>query len=202
MPCSFSSSLLRCIGLQFASKSFDACCSFLGVKGPTTAGNYLQSTSQFERFNRTIVALFQQFVNDHQSDLNLFFRLLTNVYSRQVHLYTTMTHSSQSLTREPSGAPPQKLPEAFLLESSQPIVVELRGLHVLHWLPFMNVKADKTLKAALLNTSKIWWVGTQFINRRPRRIRICRSTACLENRSRSNCRRAAIETPARGGWTI
>ena len=59
-------------GKQFAAKFFLAVCSFLGLTNVFTSTYHPQTNGQVERYNRTILAMLRNYVNEYQNDWDLY----------------------------------------------------------------------------------------------------------------------------------
>ena len=55
-------------GKQFAAKFFQAVCSLLGLSNIFTSTYHPQTNGQVERYNRTMLAMLRNNVNEHQDD--------------------------------------------------------------------------------------------------------------------------------------
>ena len=55
-------------GKQFAAKCFQAVCGLLGISNVFTSTYHPQTNGRVERYNRTILAMLRNYVNEHQSD--------------------------------------------------------------------------------------------------------------------------------------
>jgi len=55
-------------GKQFASKFFQRVCSMLGVSNIFTCTYHPQTNGQVEWYNRTVLAMLRNYVNEHQDD--------------------------------------------------------------------------------------------------------------------------------------
>ena len=78
-------------GRQFAAKFFQAVCSLLGLSNIFTSTYHPQTNGQVERYNRTILAMLRNYVNEHQDDWDRYATALTYAYKNQVHRSTVTT---------------------------------------------------------------------------------------------------------------
>ena len=78
-------------GKQFAAKFFQALCSVLGLSNIFTSLYHPQTNGQVERYNRTILAILRNYVNEHQDDWNRYATALTYAYNNHVHRSTGTT---------------------------------------------------------------------------------------------------------------
>ena len=88
-------------GKQFASKFFQAVCSLLGLSNIFTSPYHPQTNGQVERYNRTILAMLRNYVNEHQNDWDRYATALTYAYNKHVHRSTGTTPFSLVLSRPP-----------------------------------------------------------------------------------------------------
>lgn len=58
---------------QFALRLFQNVCQLMGLNDILTFAYHPQTTGQVERYNRTLFAMIQKYVNEHQNDLDLYF---------------------------------------------------------------------------------------------------------------------------------
>jgi len=96
-------------GKQFASKFFQRICSILGVSNIFTSTYHPQTNGQVERYNRTVLAMLRNYVNEHQSDWDRYAYALTYAYNCHVHSSTGTTPFDLVLSRPP---PPFSLDRA------------------------------------------------------------------------------------------
>ena len=71
-------------GKQFAAKFFQAVCELLGISNVFTSTYHPQTNGQVERYNRTILAMLRNYVNEHQNDWDEFASVLTYAYNNHV----------------------------------------------------------------------------------------------------------------------
>ena len=64
-------------GKQFAAKIFQAVCSILGFSNIFTATYHPQTNGQGERYNRAILAMIRNYVNEHQNNWDRYATALT-----------------------------------------------------------------------------------------------------------------------------
>ena len=88
-------------GGQSASKFFQAVCSLLGISNIFTSTYHRQTNGQVERYNRTILAVIQNYVNEHQNDWTRYATALTYSYNCHVHRSTNNTPFNLVLSRSP-----------------------------------------------------------------------------------------------------
>ena len=96
-----SKTLISDNGKQFASKFFQAVCSLLGLSNIFTSTYHPQTNGQVERYNRTILAMLRNYVNEHQDDWDRYATALTYSYNNHVHRSTGRTPFSLVLSRPP-----------------------------------------------------------------------------------------------------
>ena len=88
-------------GKQFAAKFFQAFCSLLGLSNIFTSTYHPQTNGQVERYNRTILAMLRNYVNEHQDDWNRYATAHTYAYNNHVQRSTGTTPFSPVLSRPP-----------------------------------------------------------------------------------------------------
>ena len=88
-------------GKQFAAKFFQAVCELLGISNVFTSTYHPQTNGQVERYNRTILAMLRNYVNEHQNDWDEFATVLTYAYNNHVHRSTGTTPFDLVLSRPP-----------------------------------------------------------------------------------------------------
>ena len=88
-------------GKQFAAKFFQAVCSLLGLLNIFTSTYHPQTNGQVERYNRTILAMLRNYVNEHQDDWDRYATALTYAYTNHVHRSMGTTLFSSVLSRPP-----------------------------------------------------------------------------------------------------
>ena len=93
--------LLSDNGPQFASKFFQAVCLQLGTKNVFTTAYHPQTNGQVERYNRTLLSMLRNYVNDNQDDWDVYASALTYAYNTHVHRTTGTTPFDLILSRPP-----------------------------------------------------------------------------------------------------
>ena len=88
-------------GKQFASKFFQAVCSLLGLSNIFTSTYHPQTNGKVEQYNRTILAMLRNYVNEHQNNWDRYATALTYAYNNHVHRSTSTTPFSLVLSRPP-----------------------------------------------------------------------------------------------------
>ena len=88
-------------GKQFTAKFFQAVCSFLGLSNIFTSKYHPQTNGQVEHYNRTILAMLRNYVNEHQDNWDRYTTALTYAYNNHVHRSTGTTPFSLVLSRPP-----------------------------------------------------------------------------------------------------
>ena len=88
-------------GKQFAAKFFQAACSLLGISNIFTPTYHPQTNGQVERYNRTILAMLRNYVNEHQNDWDRYATALTYSYNCHVHRSTNTTPFNLVLSHPP-----------------------------------------------------------------------------------------------------
>ena len=88
-------------GKRFASKFFQAVCSLPGISNIFTSTNHPQTNGQVERYNRTILAMLRNYVNEPQNDWDRYATALTYSYNCYVHRSTNTTPFNLVLSRPP-----------------------------------------------------------------------------------------------------
>ena len=96
-----SKTLISDNGKQFAAKFFQAVCSLLRISNIFTSTYHPQTNGQVERYNRTILAMLRNYVNEHQNDWYGYVTALTYSYSCHVHRSTNTTPFNIVLSRPP-----------------------------------------------------------------------------------------------------
>ena len=95
--------LLSDNGKQFTSKFFQSVCRLLGLSNIFTSAYHPQTNGQTERYNRTVLAMIRNFVNDNQDDWDRYVTALTYSYNCHVHRSTKTT----PFDLVPSRPPPE-----------------------------------------------------------------------------------------------
>ena len=85
----------------FNAKFFQAVCQHLGISPRFITTYHPQTNGQAERYNRTIIAMLRNYVNDHQDDWDKYSEALTYAYNNHVHRSTLTTPFDLVLTRPP-----------------------------------------------------------------------------------------------------
>lgn len=104
VPNGILNTILADNGPQFLSTFFAALCVSVVIKLVTITGYHPESRAQVERFNKTLVARWKQYIARHQSDWDLFVQPITYGYNIQVHRTTRASLLSLSFSREPPEA--------------------------------------------------------------------------------------------------
>ena len=94
--------LLSDNGSNFASKFFQRMCSYIGVANMYTSTYHPQTNGQVERYNRKILAMLRNYVNEHQDDWNEYVTALTYAYNTSVHRSTGTTPFDLVLSHPPA----------------------------------------------------------------------------------------------------
>ena len=94
--------LLSDNGSNFASKLFQRMCSYIGVANMYTSTYHPQTNGQVERYNRTILAMLRNYVNEHQDDWDEYVTALTYAYNTSVHRSTGTTPFDLVLSHPPA----------------------------------------------------------------------------------------------------
>ena len=100
-PYGIPESLLTDNGPQFISQFFAIVCAALGIRRVPITAYHPQTNGQTERYNKTLAARLRHYVNEHQTDWDIYVQPLTYAYNAQVHKSTGTTPFSLSLTRHP-----------------------------------------------------------------------------------------------------
>lgn len=96
-------------GLQFESKFFAAPFASSGTKLVTTTEYRPRANSQVEELNKTMLALFRHYIDEHQFNWNTFVKPLVCGYNTQVHRTKNTTPFCLILSRKtPSALMQQK----------------------------------------------------------------------------------------------
>ena len=93
--------LLSDNGSQFASRLFQAVCLELGTRNMFTSAYHPQTNGQVERFNRTFLDMVRNYVNENQSDWDVYAYALGYAYNTHVHRSTGTTPFELILSRPP-----------------------------------------------------------------------------------------------------
>ena len=88
-------------GKQFTATFFQAFCSLLGISKIFISMYHPQTNVQVERYNRKILAMLRNYVNEHQSDWDRYTTALTYSYNGHVHHSTNTTPFNLVLSRPP-----------------------------------------------------------------------------------------------------
>jgi len=94
--------LLSDNGSQFASRLFQSICLEMGTKNLFTSTYHPQTNGQVERFNRTLQNMLRNYVNEHQSDWDVYAHTLAYAYNNHVHRSTGTTPFELILSRPPA----------------------------------------------------------------------------------------------------
>ena len=86
-------------GKKFAANFFQAVCSLLGISNVLTSTYHAQTNGQVERYNRTILAMLRNYVNEHQNDWDRYATALTYSYNCLVQRSTNTTPFNLVLSR-------------------------------------------------------------------------------------------------------
>ena len=95
------STLLSDNGSQFASKLFQTVCQRLGIDNRFTSAYHPQTNGQVERYNRTVLAMLRNYVNEHHDDWDRYISGVTYAYNCTVHRTTKTTPFELVLSRPP-----------------------------------------------------------------------------------------------------
>ena len=90
-------------GRQFASKFFLRVCGYVGLSNIFTSTYHPQTNGQVERYNRTILAMLLNYVNEHQDDWDQHVTPLTYAYNTSVHRTTGTTPFALVLSNPPAS---------------------------------------------------------------------------------------------------
>ena len=93
--------LLSDNGKQFTSRLFHSVCNLIGTNNVFTSAYHPQTNGQVERYNRTLLAMLRNFVNDHQNDWDRYASVLTYSYNCHVHRSTRTKPFDLVLSRPP-----------------------------------------------------------------------------------------------------
>ena len=89
-------------GKQFAAKFFQAVCSLLRISNIFTSRYHPQTNGQVKSsYNRTILAMLRNYVNEHQNDWDRYATALTYSYNCHVHRSTKKVPFNLVLSRPP-----------------------------------------------------------------------------------------------------
>ena len=88
-------------GKQFAANFFQAVCSLLGLSNIFTSTYHPQTNGQVERYNRAVLAMLRNYVNEHQDYSDRYATAFTYPYNNHVHRSTGTTPFSLVLSRPP-----------------------------------------------------------------------------------------------------
>ena len=127
-------------GKQFAAIFFQSVCSILAISNIFTSTYRPETNSQVERYNRTILAMLRNFVNEHQDDWDKYATVLTYAYNSHVHRTTGTTPFNLVLSRPPplfhldhsadsTSAPSKSQREDHLRKLHRTIKSALTSLH-------------------------------------------------------------------------
>ena len=147
IPYGIPNHILSDNGSQFVSKFFSALCAFLGAKLTTTTAYHPQTNGQTERYNKTIITRLRHYVNDHQTDWDLFVQPLTYAYNSQVHRSTGESPFGLVLSRLPPS-PLVSTSSAIEGISGNTVPARLLKTQVLDRLKAMCAKVDKSASLA------------------------------------------------------
>ena len=88
-------------GKKFEAKFFQAVCSLPGLSNIFRSTYHPQTNGQVEGFNRTILAMLRNYVNEHQNDWDRYATALKYAYNNPVHHSTGTTPFSLVFSRPP-----------------------------------------------------------------------------------------------------
>ena len=88
--------------LFLCQKLFQRMCSYIGVANMYTSTYHPQTNGQVERYNRTILVLLRNYVNEHQDDWDEYVTALTYAYNTSVHRSTGTTPFDLVLSHPPA----------------------------------------------------------------------------------------------------
>ena len=94
--------LLSDNGSNFASKLFQRVCGYAGIANLYTSTYHPQTNGQVERYNRTILAMLRNYINEHQDDWDQYVTALTYAYNTSVHRSTGTTPFELVLSNPPA----------------------------------------------------------------------------------------------------
>lgn len=72
-------------GPQLAVKFFNSVSRSLSIANVYTCTHRPETNGQVERYNRTVVAVLRNYVNEHEDDWDVYTSALTYVYDNQIH---------------------------------------------------------------------------------------------------------------------
>ena len=93
--------LLSDNGKQFTSRFFQSVCQLLGLSNVFVSAYHPQANGQTERYNRTILAMLRNYINDNQDDWDRYASAVTYAYNNHVHRSTRTTPFNLVLSRPP-----------------------------------------------------------------------------------------------------
>ncbi|CDF32406.1 unnamed protein product [Chondrus crispus] len=99
--CGVPKTLLSDNGPQFSARFFRSVCEVLGVTNLFNSAYHPQTNGQTERYNRTIVAMLRNYVNEHQNDWDVYARALMYAYNCHLHRSIRTPPFDLVLTRPP-----------------------------------------------------------------------------------------------------
>ena len=94
-------SLLSDNGPQFAARLFQIICQRLGIRNLFASAYHPQTNGQVERYNRTVLAMLRNYINEHRNDWDQFVSGLVYAYNMTVHRTTKTTPFELVLSRPP-----------------------------------------------------------------------------------------------------
>ena len=86
-------------GKQFAAKFFQTVCSLLGISNIFSSTYHPQTNGQVETYNRTILGMLRNYVDEHQNDWVRYATALAYSYNCHVHRSTNTTRFNLVLSR-------------------------------------------------------------------------------------------------------
>ena len=90
-------------GSNFVSKLFQRIYSYIGMEKMYTSTYYPQTNGQVERYNRTILDMLRNYVNEHQDDWDEYVTALKYAYNTSVHHSMGTTPFDLVLSHPPAG---------------------------------------------------------------------------------------------------
>ena len=93
--------LLSDNGTQFASRLFQSVCLEMGTHNLFTSTYHPQTNGQVERFNRTFLSMVRNYINENQTDWDVYAFALSYAYNTHVHRSTGTTPFELILSRPP-----------------------------------------------------------------------------------------------------
>jgi len=114
--------VLKDNGPQFASLFFQGVCNLMGIRNLYTSAYHPQTNGQVERFDKTLVDMFMQYIEDHQDNWDDLVSVLALAYNSRPHRTTGVAPMDLVTPRRMSNFSPERMPDGRTPDPSQSVV--------------------------------------------------------------------------------